>query len=737
LRRWRGPALALAVAALAGCGRLERREPLPESAIPLATLASSVRAWTETDELDIGAPSARSALWSGWGPDETTGEMTFVWGLAPSSKLHLTVVEPRTRTLRMRGWAYPFGDDPPLEVELRVNGRTAGRRLLSARPGTLQIELEQALWRVGENELELVYSRADQRPGEPPRAAGWDGLRFDDRVVESASPPALAANGTVVLPHRTALEWTLELPPGSFLAWDAVVRDGGARPMLSLREEGGERGLEGLSNRRQARLTPAAGPHRLVSLTLAALGGGGTVRLEGARLHLPSLAALPGGAPAPPASAPTAAAAPNVLVYLVDTLRADRLGCYGYARPTSPSIDRFARTAVLWREGRAQSSWTRPAVASIFTGLQPPTHRAQESFDRLPEEAVTLAERFATAGWQTAFISTNGNVSARVGFNQGWDEFRYLAERRRNREHHVQSAEVNDHVFDWLDRRDPSRPFLLVVHTSDPHDPYTPPERFRKLLAAEVTDAEVGSRSHISELLSRPADEALRSRSALSALYDAEIAANDESFGRLLAALDVRGIGERTAVLLLSDHGEEFFEHGGWTHGRNLYEEQLRIPFVLRLPGRVGAGQVHPGPAEQIDVVPTLLAVAGLAPDPELPGRNLLEDLRGAGPRRGETQSLAWLKRNNLVQSSIARSQWKLIDNENLGGDWSRPPLELYGLGNDAGESDNRALTAPLRRAWLEGLLAAARARFATGLAGEPVELDAELEANLRALGYL
>ncbi|MCM2269387.1 MAG: sulfatase, partial [Thermoanaerobaculia bacterium] len=336
-----------------------------------------------------------------------------------------------------------------------------------------------------------------------------------------------------------------------------------------------------------------------------------------------------------------------------------------------------------------------------------------------------------------AMITTNGNVAARAGFNQGWDHYSYLGERRKDRRHHVQSPEVNAHVLEWLDRRDRSKPFVLFVHTTDPHDPYTPPERFRKLLAPEVTDPQAGSRARISRLFQLEETAALAERAAVSALYDAEIAANDESFGRLMAALDERGLGERTAVLLLSDHGEEFFEHGGWTHGRTLYEEQLRIPFLLRLPAGEGAGRVLPGPADQIDVVPTLLALAGLPADPALPGRNLLADVRGDGPRQGELQSLAWLTRNGLAMSSIARSQWKLIRNRELAGDWRRPPVELYGLGSDPTEADSRALALPLRRAWLDGLLAAAWHRFDSTLPAEEAVLDAELEANLRALGYL
>jgi len=736
------PALLPALAALAGIvGACSSSEPpLPTNVIPLATLASSARAIVETDALDIGEPATRPALWSGWGPDEKNEMMSFVWGAGEASHLRLDVVEPRTRRLLLRGWSYPFGDDPPLEIELRVNGVYAGKRLLEARPGTLQLPVDGDLWRIGENDLELSYSRHLDSPGSPPWAAGWDGLRFDDAPESPPQAPRIGPDGVAVLPARTALEWTVELPPGSFLAWDTVDGVGAARFELSVSDEKGEREPPPGLGARRVRLTEGGGPHRLVRITLRAVGSGGEVRVHSPRLHLPERVAESSASPSAgtsPAAPVDAESRPNIVIYLIDTLRADHLGCYGYPRPTSPEIDRFARTAVLWREGRAQSSWTRPAVATVLTGLEPVTHRTQQSYDRLPQDVEMVSERFQAAGWQTGMLTTNGNVSARLGFNQGWDEFVYLRERRESRAHHVQSPELNREVFRWLDRRDRSKPFFLFVHSSDPHDPYTPLERYRRKLAPDVTDPDAGSRRRIGGLYDLPPDQAEAARVELEQLYDAEIAGNDASFGRLVERLDRVDPRRGTAILLIADHGEEFYEHGGFTHGRTLYEEQLRIPFILRLPHRRAAGTTLAGPAEQIDVVPTLMRVAGIAPDPALPGRDLLDELDGHGPREGEVQSLAWLARNSLSISSIVRSQWKLIRNDRTGGDWDKLPFELYGLGSDAEEQHDLAPSLPLRRSWLEGLLRSGWQRFASGLPGETTELDSELEANLRALGYL
>jgi arylsulfatase A-like enzyme len=331
-------------------------------------------------------------------------------------------------------------------------------------------------------------------------------------------------------------------------------------------------------------------------------------------------------------------------------------------------------------------------------------------------------------------LTANANTSHRFGFDRGWDDYRYLHVRKGRSIRHFQSPEVHREAVDWLEGRDPERPFLLVVHTIDPHDPYYPAPSFRRRLAPEV-DVELGSMERLRELKTIAGDAAVRRAGELSALYDAEIAQNDASFGALLGELERRGLAEETAVLLTSDHGEEFYEHGGWKHGFTLFEEQLRVPFVLRLPGRRLAGTVRSGAAEQVDVVPTLLELAGVERPRGLPGRSLLAEAAGAAvePR----PSFAWLERPGSSLASVTFQQWKLIEQR---GEWLPPggqlPFLLYGLAGDPRERTDLALRAALRRSWLEGHLAAVTARHRTGRR-ERAEIDSELEAGLRALGYL
>jgi arylsulfatase A-like enzyme len=333
-------------------------------------------------------------------------------------------------------------------------------------------------------------------------------------------------------------------------------------------------------------------------------------------------------------------------------------------------------------------------------------------------------------------ITVNGNVAGRFGFRQGFERFVYLPERRKARETHVRAEEVNPRVIDWLAHRDRERPFFLVVHVADPHDPYTPQPRFRRLLARSVHDAAVGAKGALRRLTELSGAAAERRAAELVALYDAEIAGNDEAFGALLDRVDELGLARSTAVFLTSDHGEEFFEHGGWKHGSTLYEEQLRVPFVVRLPGGEGSGRTLPGPAEQIDLAPTIFELAGVPPPAGLPGRSLLGDVRGE-PGGLLPPSLAFLDHLDRHAESVVAAQWKLVHASRPEPVLVSPPWQLFALGSDPGERRDLALERPLHRLWLAGELGEAEARWRSALPRVRAHIDPDLARRLRALGYL
>jgi len=288
---------------------------------------------------------------------------------------------------------------------------------------------------------------------------------------------------------------------------------------------------------------------------------------------------------------------PNVIVYLVDTLRADHLGLYGYERDTSPRLDAFARDAIVFDHAYAPSSWTRPSTASLMTGLSPSRHRAIGRLDRVRPELRVLAEHFRTAGYRTLGFVTNPNVLDVWGFDQGFESYRDIDSESLS----SRADTVIDQTLRALDALAPEERFFLYVHTLDPHIPYQPPPPYERMFEA-------------------PEDESV-------ALYDGEIAFGDEQFGRLLDWLRQRQKYDDTLIVFVSDHGEEFLDHAGTEHGHTLFEEVVRIPLLFKLPDGERSAERVPSIATLMDVLPMILARVGLPVPEGLDGTDLL----GAG----------------------------------------------------------------------------------------------------------
>jgi len=421
---------------------------------------------------------------------------------------------------------------------------------------------------------------------------------------------------------------------------------------------------------------------------------------------------------------------PDVIVYLVDTLRADHLGCYGYPRETSPEIDAFAAESVLFENAVAQSGWTRPSVTSLLTGLDPHSHGVQRRLDGLPESFDTLPEILRRDGYQTAAFVSSAVITSRFGFAQGFDTFEQRTKETIEPERPT-SEWVDEAALGWLERRDPDRPFFLFLHTLDPHMPYRPPEPFRRRLAPGA-DLRSGELEQVVAVRDGQRPTTARDRQDIPALYDAEIAGNDAAFGRLVRELRARGLYEPLLLVFVSDHGEELFDHGGWEHGATLYQELIHVPLLLKLPRGAGAGRRIGERVRQIDVLPTVLEVLGGAIPHSIQGRSLLPLLQA--PSRRPPPAFSSLDLDGRRIESAVLGNRKLI--HTLAHDRRPAGVELYDLAADPGETKNLAATDP---GTVRGLLWLIEQRARAGAAppATPVSLDPELEKQLRALGYL
>jgi len=594
-------------------------------------------------------------------------------------------------------------------------------------PATAQI--------LGRNRLVVRYGRVDapstviaDSADERELAVAWSEVSFDPMD----ETPMRAEIDVVEMPAGSRADFFFELAAGSLLRIEDC-RPRGPNPAVLEISIIGEFDTES-----ETRLWDCSGEPRTLPLD----SGEGLTRLRltvrpekddgkpmGLSLHRPQILSPQLKQPPKDRSEETGLQPrnppPNVIIYLVDALRSDRLGVYGCDRPLSPRLDEMAAEGITFTDMVAQSSWTKAAVASIFTGLWPRAHGVNGPDDRLPDHLPTLPEQLQAAGYQTGAVVANAYVGRPFGFARGFDHFEFI-EHTRGR-----SEVVHERVAAWLDARNPGdAPFFLYVHTIDPHAPYAPPPPYLKTFASAVQNPSVGQVETVRGLVLGTVEPSAELGRDLRDLYDAEVAANDASFGRLLDELDALGEFEDTVVIFTSDHGEAFGEHGSWTHGLDLYNEVLSVPLVMRLPNAVGAGRKVSTPVQHIDLLPTILSLCGIDPIEAMPGAVLLDD-DGRVRVEDDRVIFAFLDYWGKTGAAAFRGGWKLI--QPLSSEFG-PSIELYRHDDDRVGTHDLAGSASVRRGWLLAQLEAALADEGTSL---PTEVDAETRAQLEALGYM
>ena len=326
---------------------------------------------------------------------------------------------------------------------------------------------------------------------------------------------------------------------------------------------------------------------------------------------------------------------PNVLLLVLDTTRADRCSFTGYARPTTPRIDQFAKDAVVFDQAWSPANWTGPSHASLFTGLGPGKHGFHsDARPHLPLKPATIAERFSTAGYATACFTNNQIVAPEFGLTRGFGEVfpLYRADNRK----YPWAAATHEAAANWAKAmHDAGRPFLLFINDMEPHQPYDPPEDIaRKFVRGTPSDAEMrearafGNREALACILGVRRLSAERT-ALLNDLYDAEIATLDREVGVLLDRLKADGLLDSMLVVIVSDHGESIGERGWFDHSNGLYRHLLHVPLLIRAPGRFDGGRRVHDLVRLEDVAPTMLEICDLPPIEGADGVSLCGDLPG------------------------------------------------------------------------------------------------------------
>ena len=399
----------------------------------------------------------------------------------------------------------------------------------------------------------------------------------------------------------------------------------------------------------------------------------------------------------------------NVLFVVIDTLRADRLQPYGYDRATSPVLDEFARESVVFDRAQSSSSWTMPALASLMTGLHTSTHKVDDKTSALDPSYTTLAEVLSEAGYATGAVTGNMFTLPHYGFGQGFSTYHQVLDsksterrdRRTWRFNSITSPEITKLALRWLkNRAEDPRPWFFWVHYFDPHSTYM---------------AHAGTEHFGHEETDR---------------YDGEIEFTDRHVGRLLKQLDEQGLAQSTAVIVLSDHGEELGDHGDKHHRRTLYREVLRVPLMIRTPG-IPPKRV-PDVVAIVDVMPTVLELLGESRVGGLHGRSLVPLLDGE-PLPPVSAVAELLDIEGGRQYSIVRDRWKLIVHD-------EGETQLFDMQDDPEERSDLAKARPGLVVELQEELNARLSEARTDAGKYGVAADVELSdrelKELRQLGY-
>jgi choline-sulfatase len=776
---------ALAAALPIGCGGDKGEQAAQGGAAPKPDEAAEGTPWDGTQKLldlmdavhladlrhygefvDFGTAARFKYTLGGWmsgiGADVDMNGLAYTWATKTPTRMYfsLAAAAPLTFEFRVkRAGVDKFSvylNDAPLTSVTLGGGDFEVVRATSA--------IEQS--KAGENLLKLVYKEHDHVVDGQPAAFAIDYMRIvpeGEMNAEPFEPPHLAGLRqpfklgdkeieSLLLPLPMTLSYYGTFPAGSSLCVSAsgIAPVGVQKPGpvgISVRVTGadapaptgiGEASIAcGEWQDQMWSLGPAQG--KLARLDIELKGPKGSRFAMGA----PSIRI------APPRIQAASRTPKNAIVLLVDTERADKLTAYGKTRVKSPAFDRFITESTLFERCQSTSNWTKPACASVLTGLFPDSHKARGHSSRLGASVKMASEMFGAAGYATGAFIANGYLAAEFGFNRGWTQ--YVNFIRENKPSVAENVFKNAYAF--IDAQvKAGKPFFTYIQTIDPHVPYDPPAEDLKLYDAQPYEGPVSPRSTGDLLESFKQKRVVlepRDRAHLEALYDGEVTYHDRHFGRFLDMLVKAKLLDDTIIVVCADHGEEFFEHESVGHGHTLYQELLHVPLCIRAPGLVPAGKRVPEDVNLSDILPTVLAALGQQPVKGVEGRDLLPAAQGASP-----SPIGAAFSSFFSEADDRNLQWAARH-----GDWKikmRGPVNtfLHNLAEDPREMTDaderypvalRAMRillsqfvgAPDKADWSSGKIASQVIVKPDAAEDKTDNIPEDLKAQLRQLGYM
>ena len=697
---------------------------------------------------------------SGWGNDTLMNGVAFTWATKSPSRLYFSLDEAKPLTFELRVkkggidvFSAYLNDKPLHRTSIKSNDWEVHR-----------IEATQEQAKAGENYFKLIYKESDRMVDGIHAAFAVDYLRIIPQGMNTPkefTPPHVdnlkqrfkvkdRERDALMLSSNTTLAYYAQIPANSSLCLAGAFAS----------EPGQEKAVE---IKLKVRVTPADGgpPGDLfdgvyrISDWKEDMVDLGSVAGKLARIELivsgPAKARLALGDPsiriiAPKVEVPDKKIR-NVIVLLIDTLRADKLTAYAKTRVKSTVFEKFAGESALFERCQANSNWTKPSCASVLTGLYPDSHKARGHSSRLASSVKMASEIFLAAGFSTGAFIANGYLAKEFGFNRGWTKYvNYIRETKNTDAQNVfkESLEfIKEHA---------GKPFFTYIHTIDPHVPYDPPDEFLKIYDAQSYDGPVRPRStgNILEQFKRKRIELnARDKRRLEALYDGEINYHDVHFGHFLDGLKTLGVLDDTIIIACSDHGEEFFDHDSVGHGHTLHQELLHVPLVMRAPGLVPRGKRIAADVGLADILPTVLAATGQTRPRGMEGANLIPAANGTlEDPLGAAFSSFWSEADSRnLQWSVRKGKWKMrmrgpvntyIHNlaqdprEKMDVD-ERYPIALRALRIALGQF----IAAPDKADWTSGKIASQIVIKPEAEEDKIESLPEDLKAQLRQLGYM
>lgn len=421
----------------------------------------------------------------------------------------------------------------------------------------------------------------------------------------------------------------------------------------------------------------------------------------------------------------------NVILISIDTLRADHLSCYDYPRPTSPAIDAFRKDSVLFRLCISHCSSTLASHASILTSLIPVHHRAFFTRSQpLPENVTTMAELLKEKKYHTVSYNDGGQIAPDFGLNQGFDIYESMGNKYRHDNLHFKR--IVDHSISWMEenRKKDNGKFFLFLHTYETHHPYTPGKKYLEMF-------DNGYNGTLPEHISVPLIKQINKgeveindadKQHIIDTYDAEIRSMDDSFKRLMTYLKENNLYDNTMIIFTSDHGEEFGEHGKWAiHSNTLFNEQIHVPLIIKLPESRFAGTEVNYLTRSIDILPTVMHLLGEKPQSYFEGITLAPLIQGKEPKN---EVFAISQRD--MQKNYVRAYWSVMNKK-----WKLYHRKLYDLENDPKEQIDVSHKHQQLKTSLEKYAIHFMKKFKRKFRLKKVKPGKELRKTLETLGYL